>query len=459
MAYGDFNQRYTIEKYCTRNEVAKALGTNLIDPIWKEVIDFRRKFAIDLPIFDASHSKFGLTFIDSVQGKTAQANDRVTSYVGGMSKLSSGSIARYTFRREMLINSLKAIAQYNKIDISDIALSKIVEDGKVEDEYKVLVRYFEALKNLKNHAYDNIDDSFLARHYAILRGEEELTCFYREEDAESQSAKFLVDKDYDNGVPAHLIDELMASLLDYINNFDISLVSRISAIFFMFNYVKPFEMYNMELACLLAKRVLASTSIDTDCVYVPIEPFINENSFFGEVSKEVKKTHDFTYAFIAGSDYINRAFDIALNKISQVHGSSLDEEVKLGTNDRQIKQEFGPKVPSPSSKIKSNETKAQIQKRYEENAPNVEEVHYSEKEYKTRINDLLEMDPMLSKKQAHFYVHHCSLGRYYTIQQFVKFEGCVYETGRTSMDDLAKLGYYRRDQIKNKFVYTPINKE
>ena len=75
------------------------------------------------------------------------------------------------------------------------------------------------------------------------------------------------------------------------------------------------------------------------------------------------------------------------------------------------------------------------------------------------MNDLLEMDPMLKKSQAHFYVHHCTQGRYYTIQQFVKFEGCVYETGRTSMDDLAKLGYYRRDQIKNKFVYTPINKE
>ena len=73
--------------------------------------------------------------------------------------------------------------------------------------------------------------------------------------------------------------------------------------------------------------------------------------------------------------------------------------------------------------------------------------------------NLLEQDPFLKKGQAHFYVRHCTMGKYYTIQQYKKCEGCVYETARTSMDNLAKLGYYRREQVKNKFVYTPISKE
>ena len=459
MAYGDLNQKFTIEKYCTRNEVAKALGTNLIDPFWREIIDFRRKFSIELPIYDAAHARFGLTFIDSVQGKTAQANDRVTSYVGGISKLSSGSVARYTFRRDMLIISLKAIAKLNKINASDLTISNIVEGKEVGEEYNVLVRYFECLKSLKNNSFDNIDDSFLARHLAILRGEDELTSFYREQDINSLSSQFLVDRDYDKGVPAHLIDELMGVLLDYVNNLDISLVTRISAVFFMFNYIKPFEKYNLELACLLAKRLLASTSIDTQSVYIPLEIFVNADNFFGDVSKEVKRTHDFTYAFLVGSEFINSAFDFALDKISQVHGSALDEEIKLGGDEKSIKQEFGPTVKPVHVEKKRTQTKVEIQREFEAKAPKVEEVHLSEKELKAKMNDLLEMDPLLKKSQAHFYVHHCTVGRYYTIQQFVKFEGCVYETGRTSMDDLAKLGYYKRDQIKNKFVYTPINKE
>ena len=459
MAGENLNQKYTIGKYCTRNDVAKSLGTNLIDPIWRQIIEFRRTFSYDLPIYDAAHARFGLTFIDSVQGRTAQANDRATKYGADVKKLPSRSVAEYSFRREMLFHSLKAIAKLNNIEVSDVTINNIFEGQEIGDEYKVLTRYFNSLSSLKENSYDNIDDSFLARHYAILRGEEELTSFYRETDVESASSKFLVDKEYDNGVPAHLIDDMMGTLFDFINSYDVSLVVRISSIFFMFDYIKPFEKYNMELACLLAKRVLASTSIDTDCVYVPLELFLNNRSFFEEVSKEVKKTHDFTYAFLAGSDIINESFDLALNKISQVHGSTLDEEIKIGTEEKQIKKEFGPNVKvQVRQEKKRTETKAEIQRRYEASAV-TEEVHFSEKELKAKMNDLLEMDPMLKKSQAHFYVHHCTVGRYYTIQQFVKFEGCVYETGRTSMDDLAKLGYYRRDQIKNKFVYTPINKE
>ena len=461
MAGGDLNQRYTIERYCSKNELSKALGTNLIEPFWKEIIDFRRKFSIELPLYDTSHNRFCLTYIDSVQGKTAQANERISSFLGGINKLSTNQISRHVFRREMLLESLRQVAKYNKLDATDVTLTNILEKNPVDSQYKVLVRYFEALENLKSNSFDNIDESFLAKNYGILRGEEELTGFYREADIETLSSKSLVDKDYDQGIPFHLIDEYMSVLMEYINNFDVSLVSRISAIFFMFNYIKPFEEYNMELACLLSKRLIAATSIDTSAVYVPLESFLNETAFFNETNKEVKRTRDFTYAFLIGSNVINSSFDLALNKINEVHGSSIDEEIKIGTDEVKIKEEFGINVEKQTryKESKKVETKAQIQRRIEASAPKVEEVHVSEKEYKAKMNDLLETDPMLKKSQAHFYVHHCTFGRYYTIQQFVKFEGCVYETGRTSMDDLAKFGYYRREQIKNKFVYTPINKE
>ena len=37
-----------------------------------------------------------------------------------------------------------------------------------------------------------------------------------------------------------------------------------------------------------------------------------------------------------------------------------------------------------------------------------------------------------------------------------KTEKTVYETARTSMEDLANRGFYRKLQIGKKFVYTPI---
>lgn len=69
---------------------------------------------------------------------------------------------------------------------------------------------------------------------------------------------------------------------------------------------------------------------------------------------------------------------------------------------------------------------------------------------------LLELDPSLRKHEAHFYARHCTLGKSYTIAQYKKSIGCVYETARTSMDHLVELGYYRREQVKNKHVYSPI---
>ncbi len=80
----------------------------------------------------------------------------------------------------------------------------------------------------------------------------------------------------------------------------------------------------------------------------------------------------------------------------------------------------------------------------------------SDKEVKETAKYLLETNPLLRKKQALFYASHCTIGRFYTIQDFKKAARCAYETARTSMDGLAELGFYEKKQIKNKFVYTPI---
>jgi hypothetical protein len=82
----------------------------------------------------------------------------------------------------------------------------------------------------------------------------------------------------------------------------------------------------------------------------------------------------------------------------------------------------------------------------------------SDKEIKEYTQYLLETNPALNKNQASFLANHCTMGRYYTIQQFKKFTRCAYETARTSMDKLAQERYYSKLQVKNKFVYTPIKK-
>lgn len=459
MAANDLNQKYTIERYCSKNDLTKLFGTRIVEPIWNELVEFRRRLSTDLPFFDTSRIKYRLIYIDSTQVKTAQTNDHVTAYMSGFSKLQAGSVALYTFTRDMLKGSLKSLAKFNKLDASEITINNILDGEPVAGQYKVLETYFKALQALKRSSNEDINEDFLAKYYGILRDEEELTCFYRESDVETLASKVLVARDYDQGIPSHLIDEFMPVLLEYIANSDISLASRLSAIFFMFNYVKPFDKFNMEIACLLAKRIIAGTNVNASSIYVPLESFLNDEEFFGEVSKEVKRTHDFTYAFLRGSDLINSAFDVAIDRILDVQAHTLDLESKVGSDEKKIEEEFAIKPAVKKVQPKVSETKAQILQKIEKNAEHFASEPVSEKELKARANDMLESNPYLSKHQANFYVHHCTPGKYYSLQQYVKFTGCVYETARTSMEFLAKEGYYRKETIKNKFVYTPINKE
>ena len=459
MAGNDLNQKYTIEKYCSKADLAKIFGTGIVEPIWNELNEFRRRLSVEMPIYDASHIKFRLTYIDPMQAKIAQTNDNVSAYVSAYGKLEPGSVGQYTFTRDMLKNSLKAIAQFHKIDASEVILTNILDGRSVDEQYKILSRYYSCLLQLQVTTSEEINEDFLAKYYGILRGEEELTCFYRINDEESLSSKALVDRSYDRGIPSNLIDDIMPELLNYIANSGVALSSKLSATFFMFNFVKPFDLYNMELACLLAKRIIAESNTNSSCIYVPIESFINDQTFFGEVAKEVNRTHDFTYAQLRGSDLIANAFKTAIDRILDVHTSSLDTEVKLGGDEKKIKTEFNIQPEPVKIQPKKTETKNQIIEKAERNALHFDSEVLSEKELRQKAQELLETDPFLNKHQADFYVHHCSQGRYYSIQQYVKFEHVVYETARTSLDLLAKRGYYREQRVKNKYVYTPINKE
>ena len=456
----DLNQRFTIERYATRAEVAKAIGTNLIEPFWKDIAEFRKRMSVELPIYDTAHINFSLTYVDAVQGKSAKLNDQVTSFISHIAKIKNGGMSEVTYKREMLKVALMSIAQHNNKNVGEVAITNIIEDKCNDLAYADLINYKRALLELPNSKFAPINEEFLAKFYAILRGEVELTSFYRVFDKETSSSRLLVNKEYDEGIPARLIEEMMNATFNYITNASVSLACRLSVTFFMFNYIKPFEKFNTEMAAIVAKRILAETEIDSNAVYIPLELIATNKEFFGEISSESKKTHDFTYAYLRGTEIFNELFGFTLDKIIQLHSRSLDVEAHIGDDPVKVKEEFGVEIEEvrPVVKKEQNITKKEIQARIERYVvePSKE---ISEKELKKRAKDMLESDPFLKKGQADFYVHHCTPGKYYTIQQYIKFEGCVYETGRTSMDNLAQRGYYKREQIKNKFVYTPLDKE
>lgn len=122
-----------------------------------------------------------------------------------------------------------------------------------------------------------------------------------------------------------------------------------------------------------------------------------------------------------------------------------------------IKEEKVPTAKKVESTIVTTEPKEKTAtSKAAELSLSMPEAALSEKEVKEYIQYLLESNPNLNKNQASFLASHCSIGHFYTIQQFKSYAKCAYETARTSMDKLAEEKYYEKLAVKNKFVYRPI---
>lgn len=148
------------------------------------------------------------------------------------------------------------------------------------------------------------------------------------------------------------------------------------------------------------------------------------------------------------------------------------EEVKVESEEKPILEE--PKVEENLDKYRSSE---EIQAYKDLVKPVQPTIHGSEKlsfsqniaiaNVPTGLSEeeasklelhLMEMNPSLSHGQAYFYARHCTIGMYYTVDQYKKCVGCAYETARTSMNNLVVLGYYKKEILKKKFVYIPVKR-
>ena len=468
MADNSLAIRFSDDKYCTRSEVAEALGTNLIEPIWNSILLFRKTYRRQINLFDITKVPFSITFMPQIMKKIEEIEKSVSEYIVSFGGLQDGSVSKYTIFRDMCISELRYIAKMNKINVNDVALNNIIEYKNTESLYEPLHRYFSALTHLDKNPKDKFSLETIRKYYQIISGEEVGESFYRTKEIDSTSQKFLINREYE-GAPTQDIPYLMENLINYVNVSNDSFLIKIAIVAYMINYVKPFERYNKEMAAILTKLIVALSDVESAAVYIPLESMIyDEKGTLSAVSREIQRSRDLTYQVTRSMEMFASALDLVRDRIAQVSAAEVNNSYTYGESVEEFKEEFG---FEPAPEIVAPKVEVVEQPKVEERKPRehkpivtvqrevVEENTLSDKQLRRMAENLLEEDPLLKKKQAHFYVRHCTKGKYYTIQQFKKCEGTVYETARTSMDNLARLGYYRREQVKNKFVYTPIDKE
>lgn len=497
--------RFSDEIYASRSEVAKALGTNLIDGIWNNILVYRRAYIKATPLYDVSKARYQICYLKSLVEKINCLDDRLDNVSSLFNNLKDGSLEKINILSKQRKSELSAVAKILNIDVNDVALNNILNGTNVDQTYLPLVNYLKALNFVTNNSRRIIDVDFIAELYLLLSGNEELVSFYRVNDFDTYTQKAVIGREY-IGVPVRLIEELMENLIDYILLDSEQFSLKASAIYYMMDYIKPFPKYNELMANLLVKAVLNNSKKLVGQI-LPFESILaTKNERFKTLSKEVQKSRDLTYVLCFINEEMIYIIDSTINYINRLEVKETQNEYYRGDDPLAFKEEFGFDMPSFEEEVKLDSedenvfeeiveenpkeskdendlltksepleetpkldkplTNQKIEKPVEKVIVNkVKPVKESsnipinsslDKEYKLQAIDMLESDPELRPHQAHFYVRHNTIGKFYTISQYKKCEGVVYETARTSMDNLAKKGYYKREQIKNKFVYTPI---
>lgn len=466
MANSDLSIRFTDEMYATRTDVMRALNTSLIDSIWRNIEEYRSRFSRLLSLRDIAKRPIRVTFTPNINDKITNLERKLARAMSQYTQLDKDAPERLSVQKESYRRILAYLAQKDNIVATSDDLTAILNGQNFNSAHEGLVDFYQTLRHFEQFHHDPIDENFLADSYARVKGVAELVTFYREKDFARPNI-VVIGKQYDFA-PATTIEFLMNNLLDFVNNSEISFVVKAVAAYYFIDYVKPFESHNEEIAILLVKSILAHNDIGEVSAFLPLEALLSmHNENFRKTFLEVQKTNDLTYALLAINDIVLNETQTFLDLITQIKMKEVKKEYRSLDGEMPvakpvIKEEVKP-TPKP---IIKDEPAKKVEVR--EKAPVVAEPApvtvtiptevIKDEDVKTIVRNLLESNPLLRPKQAEFYAKHRTLGKYYTIGMYKKEMDVVYETARTSMDNLAQLGYYRRENIKNKFVYTPVKK-
>ena len=519
MATSELAIRFTENKYATRSEVSKELKMSLIDNIWSNILSYRSTFNHYLTIKSIEKNQLILCQCPSVAAMSNATDMKLIRLMHEYAKINSQNGDLDYFEDQCIILSLKALAKEYDLDVTDGYLRSLIhgELTAVTRENTILVRYLDALRYVKSAYLNPIDVDFLAALYSKITGIQEITSFYRQNEDTNHENRVIIDRVY-TCAPTRLIDDMMSSLFSFIVNSSVNASSKAAIAYYYIVYIRPFESFSDELALLIAKAILAHNDLGEIGALLPLESLLSQDQ--EEIAKifvEVQKTCDTTYFVNYMLKFIERRSDELLDIIANAKATSMKRDFYRAEPERQamvpppepayvapapatyqapvqpapqpqpqqqttgdfqqynlfeqeklepekVVEQAKPEpqpapapAPAPVEVVKVEEApKVVIQQPAEQIAVAYVPPVLDEKQASRLEQHLLELDPSLRKHEAHFYARHCTLGKNYTIAQYKKAIGCVYETARTSMDHLVELGYYRKEMVKNKNVYSPI---
>ena len=402
MASNELGIRFTEAKYATKSEVIKDLRIQAIDSFWSNILAYRSQFNRYLNLKTIDRGLISLCCCSSINALINNVENKILC-----------------LNREFIRIYSDASAIKN---LTNTVFKKIAASNDLPNYVELLVYAYSSYNNVNGEDY-------LAELFSKLTKITEITHFYRTDDSVTKEKTALIDRIY-KCAPSKLIEPMMNDLFVFANDMSLSAIAKFALIYFYMVYVRPFDNNSKELAMVYAKSVLAKDALGELAILLPFEDIMFDDAMIESYVLETQKSLDFTY-FV--KYFLEKAIPVIEGMINTFKSMTCS--------------------PTPVSSFED------VKPVYVAKAS----VSISEKESATVLNkienELVERDPNLKRKEAHFYSRHREIGKSYSIADYKRFSRCVYETARTSMDHLAELGYYEKTKYGKKFVYTPVKRK
>ena len=428
-------RRFTDDTYACKEEVQAIYNQSNVEEIWKNILSYRSFYDAETELRDNSSLPYKICLTRKISSYAFNLQTKLNHDLIKFILLPEGLKKEYVLQKQ--VEALLHTAKATSTNVTENTLRKLA-NGEIENipsDLFVLKAYLDSYKEASKLTSLSLED--IIQINALCSGEEESK---GEVKYRSQALNDIInplkepDKEH--------IQEHLEHLLAFLNQEDIPLLLRALSIPYVFMYLRPFEYYNEETSALVAKAFLSMHGLGVIGFTLNLESicYASSKSFF-ERLKLVETSLDLTYALerflafiIKDEENINEALkELTIKKQEMVSEPVMSNETtSANPNDIAV-------VDTPSQFALPAFPRKDTLETIEARARQLREVH-----------------PQLKKKQAHFYAGHCTIGLHYTIEQFKSEEHTVYETARTSMEDLANRGFYKKEMIGKKFVYTPI---
>ena len=421
--------RFTDEHYATKQDVSRALGTSSVDPIWQTILSYRQTFQRFLTLPTIDKDMFHLVLTPTMMESIHQLERKMLKLMSHFARMDV--LHRlWIEQKQWLIPLLQPLAKRYGASTAERNIVLMLEQRKTDWDVELndVNRYTLALHSLAKHRGSILNEEWIHSMLTLFYATDNLPSFYREKELTNRP-KSLVARVYE-AAPYPQIESLMQHLMTFLQQSTYSSIINAIVTYFYLDYIKPFELFNDEMSMLACKNVLVQQGWDALGCYVPLERMIDSPEF-SLLSQEVQKTHDLTYFIHGCLPLFHHHIDQMLDDVTSGHVTAMKDEQRQHDEPKQdeLIEIPHPITPSIHQEIDANQL----------------------------TTSLLETHPSMRKSEAFFYARHRQSGKFYTIAQFKTLMGCAYETARTSMEHLVELGYYRKEQYKNKYVYTSVD--